>query len=185
MRLGFISDTHGDIQAWRKAVELFGELDLLLHAGDVLYHGVFNPLKPEYYPRDLSEMLNGYSVPMMHARGNCDSEVDQMAMDNHILSDFAIADIQGVRVLVNHGHVYSEERLAGMAKRANVKIVHRGHTHVPGIKLVDGIVFVNGGSPSLPKQESGIPTVGLLENGLISILDIDSGEVLETMELAS
>jgi len=176
MRIALISDTHGDPAAWERALGVLGDVDLVLHAGDVLYHGVFNPILDTYDPRRLVELLNSFTVPMLHARGNCDSEVDQLALDNHILSDFAFAGVEGIKILVTHGHKQSEEELARMGGRGGIDLILRGHTHVPSVKSVDGVTIVNPGSPSLPKGEGEIPTVGLLQNGVITILDIDSGE---------
>ena len=183
MRTGLISDTHGDPAAWEKALGVLGDLDLVLHAGDVLYHGVFNPILPTYEPRRLADVLNAFPIPCMHARGNCDSEVDQLALDNHILSDFAFASVEGTRILVCHGHKHSEQELAKLASRAKVHLVLRGHTHEPGILLIDGVTIVNPGSCSLPKQERQVPTVGLLEDEKIKIFDIDSGVVYTEGEL--
>lgn len=176
MRLGFTSDTHGDTTGWKKVVSALGEVDLLFHSGDVLYHGAFNPILDSYSPRDLVEMLNSTKYAMLHAKGNCDSEVDQIALDNHILSDFAFSSVEGIRILVNHGHRYDEDELVKMAKRADAVIIHRGHTHIPEIRVIDGIVLLNPGSPSLPKQDPEVPTAALLENGVISILDVNTGE---------
>ncbi len=35
-RMGVIADTHGDVEAWETAVRLWGPVDLIVHAGDVL-----------------------------------------------------------------------------------------------------------------------------------------------------
>ena len=178
MKVGFVSDTHGDPSAWEKAIEALNEPDLILHAGDVLYHGIFNPITDTYDPRRLVDMLNSCPVPMVHARGNCDSEVDQLALDAHILSDFAFASMEGTRILVTHGHRHTEQQLAEMGSRGRVKLVHRGHTHVPGFQVIDGVGIFNAGSCALPKQEGEAPTVGLLEDGSLSVIDIDSGAIV-------
>jgi putative phosphoesterase len=183
MRVGLVSDTHGDPVAWDRAISALGELDLILHAGDVLYHGIFNPITDTYEPRRLVDLLNACAVPMLHARGNCDSEVDQLALDNHILSDFAFASAEGTRILVTHGHKHSEEELAKLAVKGHIHMVHRGHTHVPGLKVINGVGIFNAGSCALPKQEGEVPTVGLLEDGRLSVFDIDTGEKYAEWEL--
>lgn len=177
MRIGLVSDTHGDPAAWKKALGALGDLDLVLHAGDVLYHGVFNPILPTYDPRRLADTLNSFAVLMLHARGNCDSEVDQLALDTHILSDFAFASAEGTRILVCHGHKHSEEELAKLAARGDIQMILRGHTHEPGIVAIEGVTIVNPGSLSLPKQEGETPTAGLLEDKKITIFNIESGDV--------
>jgi uncharacterized protein len=177
VRIGFISDSHGDPVAWEKAIEVLGDVDLISHAGDVLYHGIFNPITETYEPRRLAELLNASPVPRLHARGNCDSEVDQLALDSHILSDFAFISVEGVRILVTHGHKYPREELAKMAAKANADILHIGHFHMPEITKVEGVTVFNAGSCALPKQEGEIPTVGLLEDGVLRVIDINTGAV--------
>ena len=184
MRVALVSDTHGDPTAWRKAARAFGEVGLITHAGDVLYHGIFNPITDTYAPRELVDELNSITVPMIHARGNCDSEVDQLALDAHILSDFAFASVDGVRILITHGHKHTEEQLAEMARKAGVHLVHRGHTHVPQIKDIGGVIIFNGGSVALPKQDGEAQTFGLLEDGRIQVIEIDTGAVFLEGRLA-
>lgn len=183
MRAGFVSDTHGDPLAWSKATELFGDADLVFHAGDVLYHGAFNPVIDSYDPRELARLMNGYEVPVLHARGNCDSEVDQAALDNHMLSDFAAAMVGGLRILVTHGHKIPRDELVRMCRRWKVDVLHRGHTHVPELVWEGNLLLVNAGSASLPKQEGGLPTAALLEGGAVTIYDLDSGEPLSREKL--
>jgi putative phosphoesterase len=178
MRVALLSDTHGDPTAWEKAMGVLGQVDLITHAGDVLYHGIFNPITDTYEPRRLAAVLNEVATPMIHARGNCDSEVDQLALDNHILSDFAFASAEGVRILITHGHKHSEEQLVEMARKAGVHIVHRGHTHLPQILEMKGVVVFNAGSVALPKQKGETPTCGLLEDGRLKVLDINTGAVI-------
>ena len=44
MKIGVISDTHGYVDRVALAIEkFFADADLILHAGDVLYHGPNNP----------------------------------------------------------------------------------------------------------------------------------------------
>jgi uncharacterized protein len=183
VRIGLVSDSHGDPAAWGKAMAVLGDLDLVTHAGDVLYHGIFNPITETYDPRRLAEALNESLVPRVHARGNCDSEVDQLALNCHILSDFAFVSAEGTRILVTHGHKYPLDELIGMAVRAKAHILHIGHFHKPEIKVVQGVTVFNAGSCALPKQQGERPTAGLLEDGILRVIDIDTGEVFSEGEL--
>ncbi|MBU4175642.1 MAG: hypothetical protein KKB90_03345 [Actinobacteria bacterium] len=45
-------------------------------------------------------------------------------------------------------------------------------------KAMDGVMLVNAGSCAIPKQDGEAPTVGLLEDGRVTIFNIDSGDVL-------
>ena len=59
MKIGIISDTHGHEGAWQTAFDKqFHDADMILHAGDVLYHGPRNPMKVDYNPAGLVEKIN-------------------------------------------------------------------------------------------------------------------------------
>ena len=82
MKIGIISDTHGCHERFSLAFDkYFKDADMIIHAGDVLYHGPRNPMLSNYNPAKLAEKLNSCSMPVVICRGNCDSEVDQMVLD--------------------------------------------------------------------------------------------------------
>jgi hypothetical protein len=181
MKVGIISDTHGDIEAWEKAMRLFEGCELILHAGDHLYHGAFNPVVPSYRPRELAEMMNDSPIPILHARGNCDSEVDQLALKDPILSPMVVCFLEGVKILVVHGHQKEDQEWVKTASGYGVDLLVRGHTHVPGIWRHGSLLVCNPGSPSLPKGREGA-TVAVLEDKEVSLLDLD-GKVLNSGKL--
>jgi hypothetical protein len=178
MRIGLISDTHGDILAWKHALRLFEGCELILHAGDHLYHGAFNPILDTYAPRELAGLMNDCEIPVLHARGNCDSEVDQLALRDPILNPFLFARLEEWNILVIHGDTHSDTGLVELGKRYRARLVVRGHTHEHGIWRHDELLVCNPGSPSLPKGD-GIPSVALLEDGVIKLLEIPTGKVLQ------
>lgn len=57
MKVGIISDTHGDTLCWEKALKIFTGCELVLHAGDILNHGPLNPILPTYNPLALAEKM--------------------------------------------------------------------------------------------------------------------------------
>ncbi len=182
MRIGLISDTHGDPLAWRKAVRLLEGCRMILHAGDHLYNGAFNPVLPSYSPSELARLMNESKAPILHVRGNCDSEVDQLALKDPILSPYIWVHLDGLDIMVVHGHQAEEGELARQAAGYGARWLVRGHTHIYGIREVEGVTVCNPGSPSLPKGD-GIPTVGLLEGNVLSILELESGKPLLLKEL--
>jgi len=177
MRVGLVSDTHGDAAAWRKALEIFGPCDLILHAGDHLYHGVFNPILPTYDPRELAEEMNDCPIPILHARGNCDSDVDQMALRDPIMSPYVFCRLEGWNILLTHGDAREEQELVELAEGYGAHLLVRGHTHIHGIWDHPPLLVCNPGSPSLPKG-NGIPSVAVLEDGDLYIYDLRDGSRL-------
>ena len=98
MKIGIISDTHGHEGAWTRACEkFFTGADLILHAGDVAYHGPRNPMKADYNPMGLIERINASEIPVVIAKGNCDSDVDASCLTLPILSPYAYVFWEGRR----------------------------------------------------------------------------------------
>ncbi len=179
MKIGLVSDTHGDVKAWSRAQELFEGCDLILHAGDHLYNGAFNPVLESYYPLEAARLMNASPVPILHARGNCDSEVDSLALTDPIMSPYVFLVWEGLRIVVTHGDAYPEPSdLAAQGRRWGVRLIVRGHTHERGITEWNGVTIFNPGSCSLPKGD-GVATVGMLENRELTLLRLADGEVLE------
>lgn len=55
------------------------------------------------------------------------------------------------------------ERLIEEAKLRKADIAFYGHTHRPLIELRDGIMVINPGSLSYPRQEGKVPTYVVME----------------------
>jgi putative phosphoesterase len=182
MKVGLISDTHGDVEAWRRAMDLLGSCELILHAGDHLYHGVFNPILESYDPRQLANEMNDCPIPMLHARGNCDSDVDQMALADPIMSPYVFCQVEGLKILITHGDGMGDVELVEMAEGYGVQLVVRGHTHVHGVWNHGSLLVCNPGSPSLPKGDQ-VPSVGLLEDGSVRVVDLNNGDTLFGLEV--
>jgi putative phosphoesterase len=181
-----ISDTHGYVDAWQKATGILGEIDILIHTGDILSSGPFNPRYEGYQPAELASALNNAPFPIVFAKGNCDAEIDTLALNYPIESPYALIDKGGVSILATHGHLYEEDALAEMGSRYKVDIIVRGHTHHRGVKKFDRLTIVNPGSVALPKNPDGIPSAAVVElgeNKVIRLLSIDDGSVLEESTL--
>ncbi|OFW55724.1 MAG: hypothetical protein A2W01_10415 [Candidatus Solincola sediminis] len=182
MKVGLISDTHGDVAAWRQALALFESCDLILHAGDHLYHGVFNPILKDYDPKRLADEMNQCPIPILHARGNCDSDVDQLAIADPIMSPYVLCEVDGLKIMVTHGDGMGDAGLVEMATGYSVQLLVRGHTHIHGVWNHGSLLVCNPGSPSLPTGNE-IPSVGVLENGIVSILDLRNGGKLLNLQV--
>lgn len=185
MKIGIISDTHGSVTAWEMAYDkFFHDADLILHAGDVLYHGPRNRMQDDYSPAVLSERLNQCSVPILIARGNCDSEVDASVLDVPLTAPYLFTLAGGRRIVVAHGHLAeSDGEKAALANKLRADVFISGHTHIAALWQREGIRFVNPGSPALSKRMDGRQTVAQMDEEKIEILDLYTQEVLERISL--
>ncbi len=181
MKIGVISDTHGSIAAFRKACEYFDGVEMILHAGDVLYHPPRLGCGEGYDIPALVDALNDLSIPVVIAQGNCDAQVYEELLQMPVQSPYAYVSVKNLNIVVNHGHMLTRQQMAELAGRYKADYFISGHTHVPVLENIEGCVLMNPGSPARSKYEIDgkiIQTVGIITESGASIVDIDSGTTL-------
>lgn len=144
MRIGVISDTHGNTVSIHRAIEVAGPVDMWLHAGD--------------HCQDAPVLVEATGVPVKAVAGNCDGAV-AARIDEFI-------EAGGKRIWMTHGHRYrAKERhdeLAWWARQYDVDVVVYGHSHVAKIIWDDGLLIFNPGSTYHPRGGRGA-TCGVIE----------------------
>ncbi len=178
--IGFISDTHGGLDSTLKALDVLSECELIIHLGDVLYHGPRNDLPADYNPRELAEVLKSKGN-IIYVKGNCDSDVDEMVTEKDISQKSRVIEYDDKVILAIHGYEESQEDRIQMAREVGANIVVTGHTHVKQLVKVDGVTLLNPGSTTIPKD--GCKSVAILNVYEISTIDIDSNQVIQTIIL--
>ena len=175
MKYMFASDIHGSALCCRKLLSAFQreEAERLVLLGDILYHGPRNDLPAEYAPKEVIGLLNGMKERILCIRGNCDAEVDQMVLEFPIMADYALLVLEGRSFYLSHGHIYHEGNLPPLMPG---DVFVYGHTHVLRAEKKDGLVYLNPGSVSLPKQGNP-PTYGVLEDGCFFVRTLEGGTV--------
>lgn len=145
LRVIVFSDSHGRIDNARKALKDAGQVDLVLHAGD--------------FYRDALALAGESSLPVIAVLGNCDGSAEGLEEE--------LFDLAGHRVLMTHGHLNGINRMDNLLKKAReyeAEAVIFGHTHIPQIVTMDGVLFFNPGSISRPRDQDR-PSYGVLEIG--------------------
>lgn len=153
MKWFIASDIHGSAYYCKLMLEKFKEekADRLLLLGDILYHGPRNDLPRDYSPKEVINMLNEVKENILCVRGNCDTEVDQMVLEFPVLADYAVVDLGERLMYCTHGHKFIPDN---SLKLKEGDIVLSGHTHIPLCEERDGILYLNPGSVSIPKENS-------------------------------
>lgn len=170
MKLLIASDIHGSALWCRKLLEYYrlSGADRMLLLGDLLYHGPRNDLPEEYAPKEVISLLNSAASDLFAVRGNCEAEVDQMVLDFPCMADYALLSLDKSVLFATHGHVFSPDHLPRL--HPGDRLLY-GHTHIPGIRITDGIQCVNPGSVSIPK--AGTPhSCILLEEDRFTFVDL-------------
>ncbi|MBK6422119.1 MAG: metallophosphoesterase family protein [Gemmatimonadetes bacterium] len=143
MRLGIIADTHGLLRP--EVFEVFAEVDLILHAGDI-------------GPLDLLTELEALA-PVLAVYGNCDGwDVRQR------IPQVVERRIEGLDFVVTHGDQLGSpapESLHRLWPEADVIIY--GHTHRPLLTTVDLVRTVMNPGGAGPRRFDLPASVGIME----------------------
>ena len=171
MKIMFASDIHGSAYYARLVKERFIEekADKLVLLGDLLYHGPRNDLPRDYAPKQVIDILNSLSEYILCVRGNCDSEVDQMVLNFPIMADYMVMYLDGKELYITHGHKFNTKNLPSIKKGTYLM---NGHTHVSANEEINGIIYLNPGSVSIPKENTGHSYM-IYENGEFTLKNIE------------
>ena len=175
MKTLIASDIHGSAHYCRLLLERLAaeRADSLLLLGDVLYHGPRNDLPRDYAPREVTAMLTALTLPVFGVRGNCDAEIDQTVLGFPIMADYSLLLAGRRRIFVTHGHLYTPEEHPRLCPGDAFLF---GHIHVPVCEERDGVLILNPGSVSIPKQGSPYSCM-TLEDGVFRWIDLETGSV--------
>jgi len=156
MKILVVSDTHGNDN---KLYDLWetGMYSDVFHCGD-------------------SEVLNGYYFNPKIVKGN-----------SYLDGDYPlerIVNINGKKVLILHGHTYNIYNRLGISKlqkyarNLSVNIVCYGHTHRSKVYESDGIIFLNPGSMTLPRDDTAsYAVIEIADKVSISIFNMLDEEI--------
>ena len=179
MKLLIASDIHGSAYWCNKLLELQAreQAARLVLLGDVLYHGPRNDLPRDYAPKAVTAMLTGLDIPALGVRGNCDAEIDQTVLGFPLLSDYALLLWENRTLFATHGHVYTPE---DHPRLCSGDAFISGHIHIPVCERRDGILYLNPGSVSLPKENTRNSCM-IYEDGVFRWFDLADGVCFQEM----
>lgn len=149
MKIGVMSDSHGDVRAVARAFEMFQAFgcETVFHLGD----GV----------RDVGSVSQQYAMEVISVHGNMDYAPGTPI--EHIYT----AD--GLRFFLSHGHSLEVHRtnyyLRNRARETGCQVALYGHTHTAHNQEEDGILMLNPGSVSRPKGSAKASLAVIDTNG--------------------
>lgn len=163
VRIGLISDTHipeARKELWPQVWDAFRKVDYILHAGDIHDLSVIDRL---------SEL-----APTFAARGNGDagSGGRPIQPDDDRLREAWDLELGGIRIAMTHElpvpeippHLTLEKALERHFKHTDFQVAIHGDTHVEDIREIGGVLCINPGSPTYPRNlETQMGTIGFLD----------------------
>lgn len=145
MKVLIVSDTHRVNENYFRAVDKEKPFDLVIHCGDA--EGA------EY-------SLMSYAETDFEVVGGNNDFFTSLPKER-------VLNIRGNRIFVTHGHFYQVnagvERLAEEAAERGCSMAFFGHTHIPFMSEVNGVLLVNPGSLTYPRQFGRVPTYMVME----------------------
>lgn len=153
MKLGILSDTHGSLYYFEKALKYLKNVDRIIHLGDYLYHGPRNPLPKGYDPIKLSEQLKMFKKRTF-ITGNCDSPIDLKLLNIPEQTPYAVESYSTFNFFFTHGWDPNPEDALSLAKKYKCQYLIHGHTHISKFEKNGDITIINPGSVSLPKENT-------------------------------
>ena len=153
-----VSDTHGKLDYFKKALAAEKPVDRVIHAGDIYDQA--------------GEFTKLCDCPVDIVRGNNDFDFSLPSDENIFIGN--------AKVFLTHGHRYSVSwglrKLEEEAEKRKAGMVIYGHTHYPDVTYKGNKIFLNPGSISSPRQPGRKHTYAVIAVS-------DEGEI--TFELKS
>ncbi|MFC1886923.1 metallophosphoesterase family protein [Thermodesulfobacteriota bacterium] len=156
MKIGLIADTHipqAGKELTHHVAEAFEDVDLILHAGDLIVLSVLDWLEK--------------IAPVVAVRGNGDAR----APDDPRIHECRVITAAEKRIGMRHCIEFPSEpewnNLGDFMERrfeGPVDVILFGDTHVAFNEIHHGVLLINPGSPSFPRDLVGcLGTVGVLD----------------------
>lgn len=168
-KLIITADIHGSLSTWNKIKDLLNDDDVLAIAGDLFdtIYGNFND--SDFQPEIIKNELLALPCDTYYVYGNCDQEKFYPGHSRQTSFKFG-----NYTLFLNHGHFH-------LPDLTDYDIIIEGHSHIAKLNSIMGKVFLNPGSPILPRENG--PTYAILENQTIRIINIENNQARFHMAL--
>jgi putative phosphoesterase len=184
MRIGIVSDIHGNVLALVRALEDMGDVDAIFCAGDAINHYHFsNEIFDIIRERGILTVLGNHERDFLFAEG-CKGSSDNITSENiaylQTLSNTLELNLDGKRIFMTHGspwepineYIFPGNRKLAMLSTIRAHIVILGHTHYPMVVRRGGVLVINPGSCGSPRD------LNLRVGSTYALLDTHANEVV-------
>jgi len=168
MKIGLLSDSHGELENLRRAAQaLADKVGLIVHLGD---------------DWDDCKVLEEMGLRFIRVPGVFSSYYQDPQIPNRRVEEF-----DGWRVLLSHTPTFHKNDLPQDIKPEvvvagrEVDVVLYGHTHIPKIEGAEGVLWVNPGHLKSEDKKGYPPTYAILDFGpqevQVSIFSLKEGSL--------
>lgn len=144
-----VSDTHGEYRNVVNLIQNIAGLDYMIHLGD--------------HAEDADYISDITGIKVLSVLGNNDYYSFGAVQERLVFNEGRF------RILAVHGHRqavgFNLSRLTELAMQEDADLVLYGHTHFYNEEIHNGMVFLNPGSPTIPRDYDRKKTVAILNLG--------------------
>jgi uncharacterized protein len=169
MKFLITADIHGSITTWISLRSLMEKADGLVVAGDLFDTRYGSYGHPDFDPGAIRQHLTAPDQTLYYVYGNCD-EPSFCPGHHHALTFSAGRK----NIFLHHGSPKIDVP-------ADADIIIQGHTHIWALEKTEGRIFMNPGSLARPRK--GPATYGILDDTSVSILSLETGTPLMTLDI--
>ncbi len=174
MKVGLLSDSHGELENLRRAAKVLADqVELIVHLGD---------------DWDDCRVLEEMGLKFIRVPGVFSSYYQAPQIANRRIEKF-----NHWKVLLSHTSTSHKNDLPQDMKpevvvaRREVDVVLYGHTHIPKIEKSQGILWVNPGHLKPEDRKGYSPSYAILDFGpqevWVRIFGLEKGEILAESEI--
>ena len=176
MKILFLSDIHGKYEYLNVVESVLNtqKIDKMVVLGDLYYQANNTRNLSKIDSFQVKEFLEKYQDILLCMRGNCDADVDVSLASFPICERLSMILVDDICIYITHGNHYSLKKNEKFLDRKGVLVY--GHEHIPYIKRMKNMVYINVGSISFPR-EGNLPTYLIYENHIFTIYDIEGNVV--------
>ncbi len=169
MKFLITADIHGSVNTWMTLQALMAKQDILVVAGDLFDTRYGRYGHPDFDPDAIRKDLSTTRRTVYYVYGNCDEPSFFPGYDPS-LTFFA-----------KHRSIFLHHGYPRIQVPSDTDIIIQGHTHIWALEKKHGRIYMNPGSITRPKK--GPATFGIMDDTRISILALETGTPLMTLNL--
>ncbi len=158
------ADIHGNYTGWLTIKSILNKKDALAVAGDLFDTRYGSYSNPDFQPEAIKKDLKTFAHPLHYVYGNCDSPGFSPGYEEN--KRFSLFNKS---IYLHHGH----QRINTSSP---VDIVIQGHTHLCSLEKKNGVIYMNPGSVTHPRNS--VYTYGIIDENSARLIELKTGDSL-------
>lgn len=166
MKILIFSDLHGNLKVFNLLMEkYFKTADQIWCLGDIFFSYNKDETSRQNSEQIMNSLMNYKEKTVEYYVGNCDGYDDYSKFKEYMIHEpFVIKDFDKLKICVTHGHLFEKEgQFKNLAFETKSRVIISGHTHIYSLKIIENTIYINPGSPAVPRDANSLATVVIFD----------------------